>query len=141
MHYAKRICISWGKYPKLNPEDVPDFAPHGNDVKVRIEWVHKDNSGKPDIAASRRAAEQMVAKYGIINTPVAPPYSSRHNIRPSNAIDIPINAITIPLNCIILKSNGEKIKINRFSDIYSVGESYGVRKLLSDPPHWSNDGH
>ena len=25
--------------------------------------------------------------------------------------------------------------------LWAVGASYGVRKLASDPPHWSADGH
>jgi hypothetical protein len=27
------------------------------------------------------------------------------------------------------------------ADLHAVGQSYGVKKLLSDAPHWSSDGH
>jgi hypothetical protein len=27
------------------------------------------------------------------------------------------------------------------TDLHQVGLSYGVKKLLRDPPHWSEDGH
>ena len=26
-------------------------------------------------------------------------------------------------------------------DLQALGETYGVKKLASDPPHWSFDGH
>jgi hypothetical protein len=29
---------------------------------------------------------------------------------------------------------------NDNATLHTVGTSYGVRKLLSDPPHWSVDG-
>jgi hypothetical protein len=27
------------------------------------------------------------------------------------------------------------------ASLQQVGQSYGVIKLVSDPPHWSTDGH
>ncbi len=40
---------------------------------------------------------------------------------------------------IVTKLNIET-PIKNNSDLYSVGASYGVIKLISDPPHWSDDG-
>jgi len=27
------------------------------------------------------------------------------------------------------------------TELHAVGAGYGVHKLVSDPPHWSDDGH
>jgi hypothetical protein len=27
------------------------------------------------------------------------------------------------------------------SDLHGIGATYGVNKLATDPPHWSDDGH
>lgn len=34
----------------------------------------------------------------------------------------------------------ESVKISNMNDLYKLGSSYGVHKLMSDPPHWSDDG-
>jgi len=141
MHYAKRITTSWPGYEQLKPEDVPAFQSQGGDMPVSIDWVHKGADGKSDLAASKKAAAQMVEGYGIGKNPVAPPYSSRHNNRPSNAIDIPPNAVTIPSDCKVKEASGKGVAVKKYADLYPIGETYGVYKLLSDPPHWSNDGH
>ena len=31
--------------------------------------------------------------------------------------------------------------VNKNVNIHAVGTSYGVRKLITDAPHWSHDGH
>lgn len=40
-----------------------------------------------------------------------------------------------------IDANGKSVRIDKESDLYPVGESYGVRKLTSDKPQWSDDGN
>ena len=40
----------------------------------------------------------------------------------------------------IKNASGTEVLIQRDSDLHAVGASYGVKKLLSDLPHWSDDG-
>ena len=53
----------------LDPASVPSMA------GVDVQWVHADSAGKADLAASKKAAEQMVIGYGIVFKPVL---GSRH---------------------------------------------------------------
>jgi len=41
----------------------------------------------------------------------------------------------------IQNASGESVEIKKLSDLHAVGASYGARKLVSDPPHWSDNGH
>lgn len=106
---------------------------------VDIQWVHKTPQGDPDLAASRSAAEQMVVGYGIVFKPAL---TSRHT--EGNAIDMTIswqadlkiaNADGTTITTTSLPRNGGN------TDLHKVGRTYGVIKLVSDPPHWSSDGH
>ena len=38
-------------------------------------------------------------------------------------------------------ASGNAVRIRSEADLHAVGASYGVHKLVSDPPHWSADGH
>jgi uncharacterized Zn-binding protein involved in type VI secretion len=38
-------------------------------------------------------------------------------------------------------ASDKDVTIKKMSDLHAVGASYGVHKLVSDPPHWSDDGH
>lgn len=127
MHYSWRIHKR-----TLNPQNVP--AKPG----VDIEWVHKDRSGKIDLAASRRAASDMVAAYDIA---FQPSLTSRHI--QGQAIDMSLRwtgDITIKN-----KANQNNSITGAPRDGFNValrkvGKSYGVVKHPSDPPHWSSDG-
>jgi hypothetical protein len=122
MHYAARIDRG-----EIAPEDVPSRA------GVDIEWVHYTNAG------SLQAAQQMVEAYGLGGNPVA--LVSRHTQR--LAIDW---NITWEGTLNIKKKDGTLVSIgnppNGTSNtaLHALGTSYGVIKLLNDPPHWSNDG-
>lgn len=122
MHYAARIDRG-----EISPAAVPSMS------GVDIQWVHYTNAG------SLQAAEQMVAAYGIGGNPVA--LESRHTQR--LAIDW---NITWGGTLSIKKSDGKRVSVgsppNGASNtaLHAVGSSYGVIKLLNDPPHWSNDG-
>jgi peptidoglycan hydrolase-like protein with peptidoglycan-binding domain len=95
-------------------------------------WNHGDE------AKSRRAAQEMVGLFGIV---FQPSLTSRHI--PGLAIDMSIgwsgtirvrNAAgkQVPLSTPADESN---------TDLHAIGASYGVIKLLTDPPHWSDNGH
>jgi len=129
MHFAFEIARK-----NLDPATVPAKA------GVDIQWVHLDALGQPDLAASKAAAEQMVKGYGIVFEPVL---VSRHTQR--LAVDM---TISWQGDLTIVKGDGASTTISSLprtgaknADLHAVGESYSVKKLLTDDPHWSSDGH
>lgn len=115
MHYAAAIANG-----TITAARVPAFA------GVDIEWDH----GSPE--KTRSAAREMASAYGIVFPPAL---VSRHT--EGNAIDMTISNVR---NKKIKNASGVEVLIARDSDLHAVGATYGVRKLLSDPPHWSDDG-
>jgi predicted chitinase len=122
MHYAWLIAKQ-----KIDPGAVPPMQ------GVPIQWRH------PTAAASVSAAREMVAAYSIA---VRPALESRHT--QALAIDMTISwggALSIQ------QRDGARVVIDGAprngsnSRLIAVAMSYGVIKLVSDPPHWSNDGH
>ena len=123
MHWCWRIAEgSW------DAGDVPHMA------KVDIDWTHRGND-----AAALAAARAMVKAYDL---EVAPALDSHHCHR--RAIDMTVSwrdALTI----IDFEGREHHIRstprngTNR--ELIQVGATFGVFKLLSDPPHWSDDGH
>ncbi len=128
MHYsfqvAKGICT---------PQSVATFP------GVDIQWVHLDATGAPDHAGSITAAAAMVAGYDIVFAPVL---ESRHT--QGLAVDMTISWIG---DLTMTDGNGLRVTISTLprnggnADLHGIGETYGVIKLLTDPPHWSSDGH
>ncbi|QPR62220.1 hypothetical protein [Serratia rubidaea] len=106
----------------MNPSAVP--AKEG----VNIDWSHRGN--RADAVA---AARDMVNAYHIVYGPVL---TSRHTQR--RAIDMTITGI---INKSVKNAAGVDVLVKSQSVLHEVGASYGVLKLLSDPPHWSDDGH
>jgi hypothetical protein len=110
------------------PGAVPPMA------GVDIDWTHHGDS-----RAARAAADAMVEAFDL---EYAPSLNSRHTLR--RAIDMTIcwhDRLSIRdfdgnLHYILGEpqdgTNAELIKI---------GASFGVIKLISDRPHWSDDGH
>ena len=101
---------------------------------VDIDWTHGG-----DMASARAAARQMMARYQI-RFPAA--LVSRHTQR--RAIDMTIawkGALRVT------DFNGQTHVIDappRTGSnpvLIGVGASFGVIKLVKDPPHWSDDGH
>jgi len=127
MHYAYRIARE-----NLDPGTAP--AMEG----VNICWVHRDTRGNIDLVASKQAAEQMVVAYNIAYSPAL---NSRHTER--RAIDMTL-AWQGDLN--IVDANGKVVSIKSEprngdnAELHQVGATYGAIKLVSDPPHWSDDG-
>jgi hypothetical protein len=102
--------------------------------------VHSNDKGVTDVAATRKAANEMVAGYEIV---YAPALTSRHTER--KAIDMDISWVG---DLTILKADGKtsvtiksKVRTGDNAELQAVGASYGVIKLKTDPPHWSSDGH
>lgn len=123
--YLMHWC--WMVAQGADPAKVPPM--HG----VDIEWRHADGN------ASRAAAQQMVAGYRIVHEPSL---TSRHIEH--RAIDM-----TIAWDGVlsIRDFDGQMHSITSLprsgsnAALVAVGRSFGVIKLLTDPPHWSDDGH
>ncbi len=116
----------------FNPASVP--AEEG----VNICWLHRNGEGKPDVAASKKAAEEMVKAYNIA---YEPSLDSLHIER--RAIDMTIawqgdlKIADATGRVITIKSdprNGNNVELHK------VGASYGLTKLVRDPPHWYDGG-
>ncbi|MFL5208172.1 MAG: hypothetical protein ACJ8CC_03370 [Microvirga sp.] len=128
MHFAFKIARE-----NLDAMSVP--AMDG----VDIDWVHRNGAGGVDLPASRRAAEDMVQAYGMS---VGAALRSRHTER--RAIDM---TISWSGNLTLRDGNGQEVTIATSprsggnTSLHRVGRSFGVVKLVSDPPHWSEDGH
>jgi hypothetical protein len=106
---------------------------------VDIDWVITDKAGKPDLAASKKAAKEMVDAYDIAYEPAL---KSRHT--EGLAIDMDISWSG---DLTIVTADGDPTTIKTSprdggnKELQAVGAGYGVIKLKSDPPHWSSDGH
>ena len=115
MHYAWKIANG-----TIQPSEVP--AREG----VNINWDHGD------AAKSKRAAQAMVNAYGIVHQP-----SLTSNHIDGIAIDMTISNMK---GKTMKNGGGKSIKINSNRGLHKVGASFGVHKLVSDPPHWSANG-
>ena len=141
MHFASAIAkgtISADNVPAFDPSVVPADDP--NKGALDISWVHPDANGRPDLAASRQVAAQMVTAYGIVFGPAFP---TRHSAR--RAIDM---TITWTGALKIADAAGHVVTIATTprtgadnAQLHKVGATYGVIKLVVDHPHWSDNGH
>jgi hypothetical protein len=128
MHFSFAIARE-----DADPARVPPRA------GVDIQWVHRTSTGGSDARASKEAAARMVEGYGIVFKPAL---NSRHT--EGNAIDMSISWIG---DLVIAKADGTSVTITSAprdgnnASLQQVGSSYGVVKLVTDPPHWSVDGH
>ncbi len=106
---------------------------------VDIQWDHGDDG------ASREGAREMIAGFGLAVPPAStnPPSLGSKHISGS-AVDMEIawrgdlrvktmdgKTVTVPF----------VPNVNKNTALHEVGASYGVRKLVTDAPHWSDDGH
>lgn len=122
MHFSLKISKG-----QIDPRKVPPMS------GVNIQWFHGD------LARSKSAASQMVAGYNIAFPPAL---TSRHT--QGLAIDMTITwAGTINIKDATgkVRAVGAPRTGQTNGTLHSVGASYGVIKLASDPPHWSSDGH
>jgi hypothetical protein len=123
MHYAFRVH---------NGTTTPAAANTASAAAgININWDHGN------LATSKAKAGEMVTAYDIA---YAPALNSRHT--EGKAIDW---TITWTGSLMIAKKD-ETTKLDCTGSgsssgfLHKVGASYGVHKLVSDPPHWSTDG-
>ena len=116
MHYCAKLATGGVRAAKIPPM-----------TGVNIEWDH-GNENK-----SQTAARAMRDTYEIVHPPAL---RSNHTL--GLAIDMRIAGV---IGKTVKDKAGRAAKINTGSDLYPIGKSYGVIKLVSDPPHWSHDGH
>jgi hypothetical protein len=122
MHYSWRLSRG-----ELRPSEVPAIG------GLSLEWDHGDP--RASVNAAREMADLFRLAY-------RPSLTSNH-IR-GQAIDMTIGWTGVlvirpgnaaqPVTIRMGPRSGDNVELQR------VGESYGVRKLRSDPPHWSSDG-
>lgn len=121
MHYCFMIAKG-----QIAPGDVPSHP------QCAIVWDHGDP------AKSKRGAQEMVDLFAIV---YLPSLTSRHI--EGKAVDMTISW-TGTLKIEDADGKSYSLTAPRTSDnatLQKIGKSYGVVKLLSDPPHWSSDGH
>ncbi len=115
MHYSWKVAKG-----QIAAADVP--AIDGCDIV----WDHGDD------AASRAAAAQMVRLFHIVFKP-----SLTSNHIAGTAIDM---TITYSGAINVTDGAGKVVRVGSAAALHQLGASYGVRKLASDPPHWSANG-
>ncbi|WP_205832899.1 peptidoglycan-binding domain-containing protein [Azohydromonas caseinilytica] len=121
MHYSWKVAKGVVKPGEVPPEPGCDIVwDHGNDAK------------------SRKAAQEMVDLFELV---FQPSLTSRHI--QGLAIDM---SIRWPGTITVKTAAGAAVALSSPRDgsntaLHKVGAGYGVIKLLSDPPHWSSDGH
>lgn len=121
MHYSWRIA-----HGSIAPKDVPAIP------GCAIKWDHGDP------ARSKQGAQEMVDLFGIA---FQPSLTSRHI--EGRAIDMTIDwtgTLQIRDKAGRTRAVGAPRSGNTNTDLHAIGATWGVRKLASDPPHWSDDG-
>jgi len=105
---------------------------------VDIQWDHGND------VSSKRGAREMVEGFGLAVPPKstnAPALSSNHIV--GTAIDM---NITWSGTIKVKNKQGTEVAIafmpdvNANTTLHAIGESYGVKKLATDAPHWSDSG-
>jgi hypothetical protein len=127
MHWAWRIAAE-----AANPLDIPKMD------GVDIAWAHYDKARYFDYHASRGAAQEMVRGYGIA---YRPSLTSNHIL--GRAIDMRLSwdgAVAVEAKDGVFHRLGI-CKLPVDEALIAVAATYGVKKLRSDAPHWSEDGH
>jgi len=137
MHYAWRVGLE-GMDPLLVP---PYDGPAPN---VAVCWAHHDALGSFDASASKAAASKMVSLFQIGHKPGhKPAFPTTHSL--GQAIDMQVTwtgtlaihakGASTPTLITSLPQSG----LN--PELHAIGATYGVIKLVKDPPHWSLFGN
>jgi len=106
---------------------------------VDIEWDHGDET------KTKNGAQQMVNGFGLAVPPDStnPPSLTSNHIS-GKAIDMTIDWTG---KIKIKKKDGTEVEVEYMDNVnantvlHGVGASYLVKKLVTDAPHWSTDGH
>jgi hypothetical protein len=121
MHYSWKIAKGL-----IAPSKVPPRA------GVDIEWDHGS------LAKSKAAAQDMVRLFGMAHIAALASYHIS-----GTAIDM---TITWDGTLKIANKSGQVVDVGaprngaENSKLHAVGATYGVKKLKTDPPHWSANG-
>jgi hypothetical protein len=128
MYWSFMICRG------TDPTTVPPWP------NVAIDWTHRDAGGKPNLAAAKRAAEDMCKGYGIkphdASQQVGLPGRSRHNY--GGAVDMNLSTY---VGKVVKDADGTDVKVKDFSTLVAIGKSYGVKYYSKEKMHWSDTGH
>lgn len=122
MHYSWKVAKGL-----VAPSQVP--AKPGCPIK----WDHGN------VAQSRAAAREMMNLFGMAHIAALQGLHIEGHAIDMNISwpgSLPIKDATGKIHAIGAPRNG---KDN--AALHAVGATYGVRKLVSDPPHWSINGH
>jgi hypothetical protein len=117
----------------VDPTDAQPMA------GVDIDWVARNPDGTPDLEQSQDNAQAMVDGYEIA---FQPSLTSLHIT--GQAVDMDISwtgVLQIATRDGVSHAIGSLPRSGTNPDLARVGASYGVFKLVSDPPHWSINGH
>ena len=125
-HYLFRWSYKIAK-GTARPKDPPPFT------GIHIQWDHGN------LASSIRGAQEMVDGFEVV---FEPGVTTRHF--DGKAIDMKITWTKSPFR--VQMANGNFVEVPsvpaKFNTVlHYVGETYGVKKLKKDGPHWSEDGH
>jgi hypothetical protein len=129
-HWSWKIALG-----KCKPSEAPATAVGS----VDIQWDHGND------VASKKGAQEMVTGFGLAVPPKssnAPALTSNHIV--GRAIDMDITWTgTINVKDKLGKSTPVTFmsNVNANTTLHALGASYGVRKLVTDAPHWSHNGH
>ncbi len=122
MHYCWKVA-----YGEIDPKDVPKRS------GLDIEWDHGD------LEKSREAAKEMVNLFGMVHIAAL---GSNHII--GKAIDMTISwkdVLVMTQPAPLLTRIESLPRTGRNRELHETGATvFGVRKLVSDPPHWSHNG-
>ena len=107
-------------------------------VGVDIDWDHGDET------KSKNGAKEMVTGFGLAVPPKStnPPSLTSNHIA-GKAVDMTIKWTG---KIKITKKDGTQVEVTYMSNVngntalHEAGESYGVKKLKTDAPHWSYNG-
>ena len=117
---------------KCKPEEAKKM------IGVDIQWDHEDS------AKSKAGALEMVKGFGLAVPPRStnPPSTTSNHIS-GKAIDM---TITWAGSIKVKKKDNTEVHItysanvNTNTILHSIGDSFGVKKLKTDAPHWSFNG-
>jgi hypothetical protein len=106
---------------------------------VLIDWEHGDD------VKSKKGAKEMITGFGLAVPPAstnAPALGSNHIA--GKAIDMTIawtGSIAIKKPDGTTESVAFMPNVNANIKLHAIGALYGVKKLVTDAPHWSYNGH
>ncbi len=126
-HWSWKIALD-----KAKPSDATAM------VGVDIQWDHGDD------AKSKAGAQEMVTGFGLAVPPSsinAPALTSRHI--EGKAVDMDITwtgTIKVKNKSGVETEVVFNTNVNANTVLHTIGATYGVKKLITDRPHWSTDG-